>query len=87
MKKEDVIESTALFEGLSSEEIEAVATLLYEKKFGKGETIFFEGDEANGFYLVSSGQIKVFKIKMNIWFHPLQLKNLLSFPNGLWKKS
>ncbi len=62
MKKEDVIESTALFEGLSREEIEAVATLLYEKKFGKGETIFFEGDEANGFYLVSSGQIKVFKI-------------------------
>jgi CRP/FNR family transcriptional regulator len=62
MKKEDVIESTALFEGLSSEGIEAVATLLYEKKFGKGETIFFEGDEANGFYLVSSGQIKVFKI-------------------------
>jgi len=62
MKKEDVIESTTLFEGLSREEIGAVARLMYEKKFGKGETIFFEGDEADGFYLVSSGQIKVFKI-------------------------
>lgn len=61
-KKEEVIESTALFEGLSREEIETVATLIYEKKFGKGETIFFEGDEADGFYLVSSGQIKVFKM-------------------------
>jgi CRP/FNR family transcriptional regulator len=61
-KKEDVIESTALFEGLSRGEIEAVATLIYEKRFGKGETIFFEGDEADGFYLVSSGQIKVFKM-------------------------
>ncbi|MBT8346175.1 MAG: Crp/Fnr family transcriptional regulator [Desulfofustis sp.] len=62
MKKEDIIESTALFEGLSIEEVKAVATLVYEKKFGKGETIFFEGDEANGFYLVSGGQIKVFKM-------------------------
>ena len=62
MKKENVIHSTALFEGLSSEEIEAVARLIHEKKFGKGETIFFEGDEADGFYLVSSGQIKVFKM-------------------------
>ena len=61
-KKEDVIESTALFEGLSRPEIEAVAGLIYEKKFGKGETIFFEGDDADGFYLVSSGQIKVFKM-------------------------
>ena len=61
-KKEDVIESTALFEGLTRQEIETVAGLIYEKKFGKGETIFFEGDDADGFYLVSSGQIKVFKM-------------------------
>jgi CRP/FNR family transcriptional regulator len=62
MEKADIIESTALFEGLRREEVEAVATLMYEKRFGKGETLFFEGDEADGFYLVSRGQIKVFKI-------------------------
>jgi CRP/FNR family transcriptional regulator len=62
MKKEDIIGSTALFEGLSKEEIETVARLMHKKKFGKGETIFFEGDEADGFYLLSSGQIKVFKM-------------------------
>ena len=62
MKKVDTIKTTSLFEGLTTAEIETVATLIFEKKFDKGETIFFEGDEADGFYLVSSGQIKVFKI-------------------------
>ncbi len=62
MKKIDIIKTTSLFEGLTTAEIEAVATLIFEKKFDKGETIFFEGDEADGFYLVSSGQIKVFKM-------------------------
>jgi CRP-like cAMP-binding protein len=62
MKKEDIIKSTSLFEGLSGEEVETIAKLIFEKKYGKGETIFFEGDEADGFYIVSSGQIKVFKI-------------------------
>lgn len=62
MKKEDIIKTTSLFEGLTTAEIEAVAKLIFEKKFGKGETIFFEGDEADGFYLISSGQIKVFKM-------------------------
>ena len=62
MKKEDIIRSTSLFEGLSAAEITAVSGLIFEKSFGKGETIFFEGDDADGFYLVSSGQIKVFKM-------------------------
>ena len=62
MKKEDIIKSTSLFEGLSGEEVETISKLIFEKKYGKGETIFFEGDEADGFYIVSSGQIKVFKI-------------------------
>lgn len=62
MKKEEIIKTTSLFEGLAAEEVEAVSNLMFEKKFGKGETIFFEGDEADGFYIVSSGQIKVFKM-------------------------
>jgi len=62
MKKEDIIKSTSLFEGLSGEEVETISKLIFEKKYGKGEMIFFEGDEADGFYIVSSGQIKVFKM-------------------------
>lgn len=62
MKKEEIISSTSLFEGLDAAEIAVVSRLIFEKKFAKGETIFFEGDDADGFYLVSSGQIKVFKM-------------------------
>lgn len=62
MKKAELLTSTTLFEGLGSEDIEAISSLIFEKHYGKGETIFFEGDEADGFYIVSGGKIKVFKI-------------------------
>ena len=66
MKKEEILESTPLFEGLGKDEIGAVAPLIFEKNYVKGETIFFEGDAADGFYLVSSGQIKV-SFSVKIW--------------------
>lgn len=62
MLKEETLESTALFEGLGKQEIAAVSKLIFLKNYTKGETIFFEGDAADGFYLVSSGQIKVYKM-------------------------
>jgi len=62
MKKEEILETTSLFEGLDSEERRAIAPLIFEKNYDRGETIFFEGDDADGFYLVSDGQIKVFKM-------------------------
>lgn len=62
MKKAELLVSTSLFEGLGSEDLEAISKLIFEKKYGKGETIFFEGDEADGFYIVSGGRVKVFKI-------------------------
>ncbi|MBW1659978.1 MAG: Crp/Fnr family transcriptional regulator [Deltaproteobacteria bacterium] len=33
-----------------------------EKTFGKGEMIFYEGDESLGFYLLISGLIKIYKL-------------------------
>ncbi len=62
MKKEEILETTSLFEGLDPEERRAIAPLIFEKNYARGETIFFEGDDADGFYLVSDGQIKVFKM-------------------------
>lgn len=62
MKKEEILDTTTLFEGLDPKERTAIAKLIFEKTYDKGETIFFEGDDADGFYLVSGGQIKVFKM-------------------------
>ena len=62
MKLRALIEQTALFKGLPEEQLDKIAELTVEKSYGRGETIFFEGDEAMGFYIVAHGQVKVFKM-------------------------
>ena len=61
-KKREIIESTNLFKGLPQEQIDIILDMTIEKQFVRGETIFFEGDEAKGFYIVTGGQVKVFKM-------------------------
>ncbi|WP_228856791.1 Crp/Fnr family transcriptional regulator [Desulfomarina profundi] len=51
-----------LFEGLPENHIEELAGIAIENVYGKGETIFFEGDEGNGFYMVGEGKVKIFKM-------------------------
>ena len=49
MGKQELIGTSVLFGGLPEEQLAAVAKIAVEKKFGKGEAIFFEGDPGNGF--------------------------------------
>ncbi len=51
-----------MFEGLPVENHEALARIALQKRFGKGEVIFSEGDIANGFYVVDRGKVKIYKI-------------------------
>lgn len=60
--KSDIIMKASLFKGLPPDQIEKIASLTIEKQYSRGESIFFEGDDANGFYIISGGQVKVFKI-------------------------
>ena len=55
MEKYQAIANNLLFSGLPEEEVAALAAIGREKSFGKGETIFFEGDEGNGLYIVMTG--------------------------------
>ncbi|MGX9726672.1 MAG: Crp/Fnr family transcriptional regulator [Candidatus Electronema sp. VV] len=41
-----------------------LSEIAQERHFGRGESIFFEGDPANGFYVISQGQVKVFKVSL-----------------------
>ena len=61
-KKRVIIGSTELFKGLPDDQIEIISNLCVEKTFSRGEAIFFEGDEAEGFYIIGDGQVKVFKM-------------------------
>jgi CRP/FNR family transcriptional regulator, dissimilatory nitrate respiration regulator len=56
------IATIPLFEGLPREQLEDLAGIVQEPTFRKGQTIFSEGDEGDGFYVVASGRVKVFKL-------------------------
>jgi CRP/FNR family transcriptional regulator, dissimilatory nitrate respiration regulator len=55
------IASIPLFEGLSESLLNELSSICVEKQFNKGETIFSEGDPGNGFYVVMTGTVKIYK--------------------------
>ncbi len=52
----------ALFEGISESDRSALLGIAMERQLAKKATLFREGEGAEGFYLVISGSVKVFKI-------------------------
>lgn len=62
MKLTDIISTITLFKGLPEPHLEKLSDILVDQTFNRSITIFSEGDEANGFYAVVSGRIKIFKI-------------------------
>lgn len=54
--------SIPLFEGLPREERSQLAGIAAARRFRRGQSIFLEGDEGEGFYVVLSGRVKVFKL-------------------------
>jgi CRP-like cAMP-binding protein len=51
-----------LFKGLTVEQLDAIARIIKEKEYKKGQLIFADGDEGVGFYLVIAGRVKVYKL-------------------------
>ena len=51
-----------LFQGLPRSQYGGLAKIAVEQVFKRGDTIFFEGDEAIGLYVLLSGRVKVFKL-------------------------
>lgn len=51
-----------MFAGLTRAQLKSLAEIAQRRRFVKGETIFLEGQETAGFYLVEEGRIKVFKL-------------------------
>ncbi|MDR3567399.1 MAG: Crp/Fnr family transcriptional regulator [Syntrophobacteraceae bacterium] len=60
--KADEISKCPLFNGLPAQQIGELAKICLEQSYEKGREIFSEGDSAEGFYLVTSGKIKVYKL-------------------------
>ena len=58
----NIISTIPLFNGLPEDQIVAIKKIAVEKKINKGEIIFSEGDEGNGFFVIAEGRVKVFKV-------------------------
>jgi CRP/FNR family transcriptional regulator, dissimilatory nitrate respiration regulator len=68
-----LLSAIPFFSGLGPDQLAEVGRIALEKRFAKGEVIFSEGDEGDGFYLVLEGTIKVFKLSPDGKEHILHL--------------
>ena len=57
----DTMAHTPLFGGLSETQLAQIGEIAQQKKYKRGEAVFWDGDPGNGFYVVAEGKVKVFK--------------------------
>lgn len=57
-----LISSFPLFEGQSPETLRGLAAIAETKRFARGSLLFLDGDPGNGFYILASGRVKIFKL-------------------------
>lgn len=62
MGRSEDLAAVPLFQGLPSKELEQLAGIAADRRYGRGDAIFLEGDEGDGLYVVISGRVKVFKL-------------------------
>lgn len=60
----NIVESVPLFKGLPHDQIDELAAISVTRKVKNGEIIFTEGEDADGFYVVVSGKVKIYKMSM-----------------------
>jgi CRP/FNR family transcriptional regulator, dissimilatory nitrate respiration regulator len=51
-----------LFSGLDGEGLARIKAIAVSRRFRKGESLFVQGEEAGGFYLVLQGRIKIYRL-------------------------
>ena len=64
-KKKKIMAGSLLFSGIPEAQLDAVAAITVDKTCRRGESIFFEGDEGTGFYMVVEGQVKIYKMSFD----------------------
>lgn len=62
MKLITLLKSSLLFSGLNDQDLGSLEAITVRRSFTKAETLFSEGEEAAGFYLLVSGHIKMCRV-------------------------
>ena len=55
----DLLRSIPMFEGLSEEDLDHLASTLVERLFAGGEMIFHQGDPGTAMYIVAKGHVNI----------------------------
>lgn len=58
----EIISEIPLFSGLPEHQLKEIEQITVHKNYKKGDFIFYEGDDGNGFYVVVEGTVKIFKV-------------------------
>ncbi len=58
----DIISQAPLFTGLPEDQLNEIKQIAIDKFYDKDKTIFLEGDDCNGFYIVAAGKVKIYKV-------------------------
>ena len=59
-----IISGIPSFSGLSERQIEGLREIAVNRHFNKGQIIYSEGDNGDGFYVLVSGLVKIFKVSL-----------------------
>ena len=57
-----IISNISFFRGLPEEGLRKIEEIAVERRFTKGDAVFLEGDNSNGFFVVIEGSVKIFKL-------------------------
>ena len=67
MVKAEELKKQVLFEDIKKSDLSNLTDAIKEVSLKKGETLFEEGDETKGIYLIRSGKMEVSKITPDGW--------------------
>lgn len=63
--KAECLRHGLLFENLSAEQLKKLSAIAVERAYLKGDVLFAEGKRADGFFVVCSGRVKVYKVSFD----------------------
>lgn len=81
ISKIDLLNSSHFFSGISSDELEVISKVFFEKNYDQGALIVLEGEKAEALYFIAHGVVKVFKTSTDgkeqilAIFHPQETFN------------
>ncbi len=58
----ETLGNAPMFDGLTAAELKQIRKIAVDRFYDRGRTVFSEGDEGDGFYMVAGGRVKIYKL-------------------------